>query len=199
MKRLLALGLIAGLVGGCAVAPPRAPVTGPAMSFSQRRAVLERLSDWSLQGHAAITTPNDSGTVSLDWKQQGTHFHIELRAPLGAGGVILNGDKRRVTLITADGRSESARDAESLLQRYAGYALPIKELRAWLLGLPAEGAPYSMKLDNRHRLSRLRQDGWTIRYLRYGRFGNLELPTKVFADGSRLHVRVAVGNWSITR
>lgn len=199
MKRILALVLMGVLIGGCATTPPLAPESGPAASFAQRSAALKGLDDWNLQGHAAITTPDDSGTVSLDWRQRGSHYRIELQAPLGAGGVLLEGDKRSVTLKASDGTSKTASDATSLLRRYTGFPLPVAELRAWLLGLPAEGSPYRMKLDKRNRLARLQQDGWDIRYLRYGRFGDLDLPTKVFADGPRIHVRVAVNRWSFAR
>ena len=197
MKRwLLVLSL---LLSGCAAVPVEAPEPERVSDFDRHLAALDRLEDWSLRGRAAIRTLSDAGTVSLDWRQQGERYTVELRAPLGAGGVRLEGGEYGVLLRTADGEQVLARDAAELLEQHTGYRLPVEALRYWLLGRPVPDAPARSEFNPQGLLGTLEQLGFSIEYRRYGEFAGLALPTLVFMRGEDVELRVVVQGWELGR
>lgn len=192
--RILPLSLLVVLLSACAVAPP-IPVVE--LEYEDRAAELRALPGWSLSGRAAIRTEADSGTVSLDWRQIGERYAVNLRAPWGAGTVRVEGGPGAVMLRTADGIEDFATEPGELLAYYTGYDLPLEALRYWLLGVPDPDAESSYALDEQGLVTELRQFGWRIDYRRYGDFGGLALPATVFMYGDGVEVRVAVREWGI--
>ena len=198
MKPLAVLVLLL-LVAGCAVRPVRAPEPVGAGTLAQHVAAVERLRDWALAGRAAINTASDSGTVSVDWRQRGEQYELQLRAPWGAGTVELAGDAERVRLRTSEGIEDSASQPRELLRRHTGLDLPVQALRYWLRGVPEPGSPAQSQVDERGLLSELRQNGWHIQYRRYADIEGLALPTTVFMRGDGLELRVVVQRWELLR
>jgi outer membrane lipoprotein LolB len=185
------------IVSGCTVTPTvRPPVP---TDYQEHATVLSTLDEWALKGRAAITTASDSGTVALDWRQSGERYALELRAPWGAGTVQLNGGRLGVLLRSSKGQEEFAGDPGELLYRYTGYRLPLQALRYWLLGMPAPDTPADHQVDERGLVTQLLQHGWRVRYLAYGDYQGVALPTKMFLEGDDIEVRVAVQEWDIHR
>ena len=196
MKRLLLIGLLLTLAA-CTTAPQRPPVANPQHVWEQHQAVLSQLTDWSLSGRVAIRTDEDGWQFTIQWQQLQQDYAINLIAPMGQGGVKLNGNDRQVTLLTSEGESASARNPDQLLERMLGWRVPVTALRYWVLGLPAPGDAV-LELDDYGRLERLVQGGWTIRFPSYQQVGDLELPTKIFVDNHQASVRLVVGEWVLT-
>ena len=195
MKRLGVLLLALLLLSACATVPP-APE--PVREFAAHAKRVEALAGWALRGRAALTTPQDSGTLAVDWRQVGEAYRIELRAPLGAGSVRLSGDQAGVLLQTSDGEEAFARTPGGLLQAYTGYQLPVEALRYWLLGVPVPDYAADQRFGDEGLLDELEQLGWQIDYRGYGQYGELALPTKIFLrneDG--IDVRVVVQRWEL--
>ena len=194
----LATLLFVLLLAGCQVAPVRAPAPEGAGSLSEHIAAVQTLQTWGLGGRAAINTLTESGTVSLDWQQDGERYLVNLRAPWGAGSVRIQGSDIGVMLTTSQGVQELAREPRELLVRHTGLDLPLESLRYWLLGIPDPGEPSEPSVDERGLLTELRQLGWHIDYQRYGDFDGLALPTKLFMRGQDIEVRVVVQRWTLT-
>lgn len=185
-------------LAGCATAPVQAPEPERVGSFEQHAAALSTLRAWEANGRAAISTPGQAGTVALNWRQQGEDYRIELRAPWGAGTVLLDGGPRGVMLRTSQGIQEFASAPGELLWRHTGFDLPIEALRYWLLGLPQPDQPAKFDVDDRGLLAELRQHGWRVRYLNYGEFDGFALPARLYLSGEEVEVRVAVQGWSLS-
>lgn len=187
------------LIAGCSVAPVKAPVPAGPGTLDAHAERVKQLSGWTLAGRAGVTTPAQAGTVAVDWRQAQERYVIELRAPWGAGTVKLYGGPHRVLLRTSDGQQRMARHPRELLNETTGLDLPIEALRYWLLGLPAPDAPARTQVDERGLLSELEQNDWQVRYLRYGEFDGVALPTKLFMRGDGVDVRVVVQRWEVER
>jgi len=194
MTRLFALALSL-FIAGCSVAPVKAPEPEGLGTLEQHAAAIGQLERWGLAGRAAVNTPTDSGTVSVDWDQRGENYDLQLRAPWGAGTVRLQGGPEQVRLRTSNGVEDSAAEPGELLRRHTGLDLPVQALRYWLLGLPEPGVPAEPRVDARGLLSELRQNGWHIQYRRYADIAGLALPTTVFMRGDGLELRVVVQRW----
>ncbi len=194
-KRYLGAGLIAGLtifIAGCATTG-RLPVSD--LSWDQRAAGLAALDHWQAQGRLAIRADDESWNASLNWRQTGEHYEIQVSAPLGQGAARLVSDGVRVTMELPDEPAVIADDVELLLQQRLGWYVPVNGLRYWLTGRPDPRYVSQFELDGASRLSRLQQGGWSIVYQRYAAVDGLELPVKIELLNPRLRVRMVIDDW----
>jgi len=196
MKGRLILLLLLTLTG-CATVPVQAPEPGKVGTPEQHAQALAALESWRMSGRAAVSTPTEAGTVSMLWRQKNEDYTVELRAPWGAGTVRVDGNPDGVLLRTSAGVQEYASAPRELLRRHSGLDLPLEALRYWLLGLPVPDVAAKPSTDARGLLSELRQYGWRIRYLNYGEFENLALPTRLYLSGEGIEVRIAVQEWTL--
>jgi outer membrane lipoprotein LolB len=197
MRRVFPLLLLLLWLAGCATVPVQAPEPQGPGTLQEHAEALAALTSWRLSGRAAIRTPSQAGTVSMLWQQQEETYNVELRAPWGAGTVKVSGDPSGVLLRTSNGVQEYASAPRELLRRHSGLDLPLEALRYWLLGLPVPGVAAEPSVDERGLLSELRQHGWRIRYLNYGTFEDLALPTRLYLSGEGIEVRIAVQEWML--
>ncbi len=196
MRRLAAVAL-AALLSACATAPPRPPGAAQAL-WEARQTRLAALDDWGFAGRVAVTADNKGWNANLRWQQQDAHYDIRVLAPLGQTVAWLTGDAQGVELRTAGHGLTQAAEPEILLRSELGWSVPVSGLRYWVLGLPDRGRPATnTELDGEGRLSRLSQDGWDIRFLRYKRIDALDLPDKITLANSRLDVRLVVDSWQV--
>lgn len=192
-----ALPALAVLLAACATVPAPGPVSDPRAVWAAREQRLARLEDWRLQGRLAIHAGEEGGNLSLLWQQHGSAYRIHLNAPLGQGSVALEGGAGEVVMRSGEGRFTAA-DAGALMQQRLGWSVPLAGLRYWILGRAQPGVPLEdLQLDAAGRPERLRQSGWQVRYLRWGRSGDLALPTLVYLDTPRVSARIAVDAWTL--
>lgn len=156
--RLISLGfaMTAGLMlSGCATVQSTSQIS------------QTQTQNWALQGKIGMKTPEQTGSASLYWQQQGDFYHIRLFGPLGIGAVELNGKSDQVTYRDNQGKVYQADSAEVLLKKNTGWQIPVNNLRYWIRALPAPHMPSEKSYDAQHQLVSLQQQGWKIDYLRY--------------------------------
>jgi len=189
-------GLLAAVAGcavlaGCATLRP-APALAPAPApWDQRMADLQHASAWQLGGRAAVALGKQGWQASLDWRQQGEASEVHLAGPLGAGALVL---KLTPAGLSLNGAPPSG-DQMAQLQERLGFALPIDELRYWLLGVPAPGSAFELTRNSQDRALNLAQEGWSVEYDRYMPNGKDVLPTRLVLRREDARVRIAVDHW----
>lgn len=180
IKALLAVAFSATLAG-CA---------GPAL-ISGSEPAFER------SGRFAVNVM-DAGAASeavqggFAWRDTGRQLRIDLVNPLGSTLARVTVDASGALLEHADGSTETADDADALLAKAMGTALPVADLRDWLRGRPGPGAVQALERDTEGRPQSFQQEGWQIRMSRYDAIGPglLRLERR---DGTRqISVRLAV-------
>jgi len=186
--------VLACLLAACASVPP-VPSASAEQRWRERKAVLESMRVWALNGRIALNTQDDAWQANIYWQQRGDTFEIRLNAPLGAGAMALYGDKRGIVMRLPEGKTVTAQDAESLLHEHLGWRIPLAGLHYWVRGLPQPGAPYHSELDAEGRLTELRQAGWQIKFLRYVEAIPVQLPDKIFLEHPQLHARLVIQQW----
>ncbi len=196
MRRFIFLLVAAALLAGCAGAPTRPPVADPERAWERHRATLTDIAEWRLAGRLALRTGAEGWHASLNWEQRAGHYLMRINAPLGGGGLRLEGDAERVTLRTSDGQSAVSQDPDQLLYQQLGWYVPVENLRYWVIGLPAPG-PARHRLDAQGRLERLWQSGWIIEFMDYEAIHGVEVPGRIFAQRGDTEVRLVIGNWDL--
>jgi outer membrane lipoprotein LolB len=191
--RLAALSLVL-LAGGCATLP--APVPGD--EWPARRAALQALDAWALDGRIAVAAGDDGFTGGLDWHQQGTRADIALTGPMGGAAMDIRAQGEDAVVTVGD-ESHAGEDAATLFARYFGpdQRLPIVQMRYWLVGAPAPDLPHEETLGADQRLATLTQSGWQVRYDRYQPVGELALPARLEMTAPGLRLRVVVSDWRL--
>jgi len=197
MRRVAAVVAVLALaVAGCTVTPPE-PEKGVERAIADWTPP-EGPEDWRLRGRAAIRVPDESGTMSVDWRQNGASYRLDMRGTLGAGAMRLKGEPGRVVLRRSNGERAVADSAQRLLRESTGFDLPVERLVWWLRGLPVPDLEGTVTLDSEQRPATLRQDGWRVTYDRWEQAGRYELPGRLSVKRDDIRVRIAVSGWDVS-
>jgi outer membrane lipoprotein LolB len=180
------------MVLAACVTTRRAPAPLP-KGWEQRVAHLQGLSDWRLDGRAAVAAGTQGWQASLNWRENGEWAEVHLSGPFGVGSLVL---KRTPEGLSLNGAPPS--DAVlAQLQVRLGFELPIDHLRFWLLGVPDPNSAFELKRNDQDRASQLTQDDWTIEYDRYMPVNGDLLPAHLVLSRVGVRVRIAADRWEL--
>lgn len=195
--RNLALLISIALLAACSNLHQRETLElgGDTQAWQVHRQSVEPLQAWLINGKLGVRAPQESGSGTLYWEQEGERYDIRLSGPLGRGATQLQGDNRGIVLDIAGQPTLYADSAEELLEQQIGWRLPVEHLLWWVRGLPAPDSPSRLQLDTESRLARLNQSGWTIEYSRYQTVGDLQLPQRMQLSGHDVLLTLVVTNW----
>ena len=195
----------AALLAGCGTLLdlfPREPEpAAPEPAWQAHAEDLSRLRSWSLLGTLSVRPAGgDASRVTMRWRQSPDSYLVRFMGPLGVGLFEVEGSATAVEARFPDGRRTSAASPEALLEREIGWSVPLQGLRYWIVGAPVpDGAPLEMELDDRGRLARLEQAGWTVVYERYGAVDGLSLPERIRFSNESVDATVIVRRWKAER
>jgi len=192
------------LLSACvsAVRPPSvsAVVLAP---LDQRRAALQAVQSFQLEGRLAAAVAGEGFNANLGWTQRGDRTELDLRAPLGFGAARVVSDNKQLTLEASRGEHFSGPLASEQLTQRLGFEPPLGSLRWWVLGVPDPTvALFTQQLsaDGQTLLS-IDQLGWHIDYSEYGRYGSTlataQLPRRLTLMRDQVRLRLVVDRWTV--
>ncbi len=192
MKKIYLL-IILVLFVGCS----KIPLIPESTSGAERQNKLEQITRWKLKGRLALTTPNESWTVTLRWSQDYDRYLMQFVAPLGQGTYALRGGEGSgVYLLTAKNEVFRADDAESLLKQTVGWHVPMSGFRYWVRGLPEPGVEIlNREFDDQGRILEMQQEDWHISLSRYIDVDGVRLPGKVFMQNDHFKLKLVIHEW----
>ena len=201
-SRRLAVPLLA-LVAGTLVSACRTltPVSVPAAdlgltaAWPQRRALLQQLQAYECAGRVAVSAPGQGFNAQFVWRQAADAAQLNLRGPLGAGGLIVTASGARIALQSTDGRQFDGDAARAELERAIGAPLPVAALGRWLLGVPQPGNAATETLaplvnGQPAQLSALEQQGWRVDYQPHS-----GVPRLITLATGGTRVRLVIDHW----
>jgi len=204
------VAMLAVALSGCVSTPSIPPVGDPAAVWEKRVEDLSNIDAWEVKGKLAVKTHKRGGQANMLWKRDGEDHNINLYGPLGGGRVVLSRDRDGATLRDNKKRTYHATTAEELLYRVAGWQVPFKAMRYWVLGVPNPGQESEQSVDDWGRLQNLKQAGWEVEFTEYREFEGRELPRKFhmkalpgqqpivedeFKESDQVRVRVIINRW----
>ncbi|MEP6881136.1 MAG: lipoprotein insertase outer membrane protein LolB [Dokdonella sp.] len=193
MVRNVSFALLCSLLASCA-APRLRPDADRMSAQEQRERILSVGAEWSLQGRMAISSPDDSGSGTLDWRQQGSTYRFALSAPVSGKTWTLSGDADHSELTGLRAQPVRGANAADLLSRELGWKVPVGELAYWVRGIRAPGrADVVFREDGLP--AEFHQDGWTIEFRDYASDEDPPLPRKIFASNGDFKVRLVIQHW----
>jgi outer membrane lipoprotein LolB len=189
----LAACAVALLATGCATLPE----AGSVGDWPARRATLQSLERWTLDGRMAVAAGSEGFSGGLSWRQDGPQAAIKLRAPIGGGAIAISVAGEAISVTDRDGTTFEGEDARRLVARHIGTSLPVAELRYWLVGAPAPGSPHRESMGADQRLASLEQSGWRVGYTAYRGVGEVVLPSRMEITTEGLRLRILVAGWRL--
>lgn len=192
---MLLLALL--FVSACSSTGPRIAGESAGQIWQQRRAQLDRLDHWELQGRIGFVSEHESGSASLYWMQDRDRYEIKIVAPLGMGSLVVTGDKNGAVLQSSDGEMLHAEDAQWLVWQGTGWVIPMASLRYWILGLPLENEKY--QLSKSGYVSNIKSDAWQVDYQRYQAVQGYELPRNLHIYNPELNIKLVIKNWRLDK
>ena len=194
------LGLVAPLLLAACV--PAVRMTGNAALLDAQRVrerALAGADHWALQGRLGVSDGRDGGSGNFSWTQDGDHYDFVLRAPITGKSFRLSGSPSGALLEGLDGGPLRGPDAEALMRKALGWEVPLGDLRAWVLGVRADGGPAELRFGANRLPSLLQQDGWSVDYRAWDENRQPPLPTKVYAAKPPYKVRLSIESWQFPR
>jgi outer membrane lipoprotein LolB len=195
----VALGAVVvalGLLAGCRTAPPAA-IVGPGADapWPQQRAALEKLDRYSLNGRVAVAANGQGFSASLRYEQMPRSSNLALDGPLGIGGlrVVLEGEELQIA--TSRGEKLDGEAARAELERRLGFALPLAELRWWLLGIPAPGETAVNQDAGTGEIHDFMQAGWRVSIKSRAAGLGFSLPQRLTAEREGARLKLLVERW----
>ncbi|MFL6709971.1 MAG: outer membrane lipoprotein LolB [Massilia sp.] len=162
VKKIMAAGLCAALLGGCAsLAPTSSTVgTGPLAPYQDQFETAGRLSiNYKHNGNP------ESLSGKFTWKQAPARLDVTLSSPLATIATITV-TPESATLVQSDKAPKVAADLDTLTAQSLGWTLPVTGLRDWLQGYAtaADGSRFTASAANNTVTTR---DGWRLRYVSF--------------------------------
>ena len=193
--RLAILIMLVLFLASCATGKKPIATRSADEIWQERQQELSRLDRWQIKGRIGFASAKDSGSASLYWKQSNKAYELKIVAPLGAGSLIIVGDKNGVILQSSEGEMIYADDAQSLIWQRTGWVIPMGSLRRWILGLPSQEEDY--KLDDKGRVHSLNNRSWAVEYLSYQRIDQHELPRKLRIHSPDAQIKLVIKDWQL--
>jgi outer membrane lipoprotein LolB len=197
--RVALVAAVLAVMAGCRTAPAPAPGIGPGPGaeapWPLQREQLERLDRYSLDGRVAVAASGQGFSASLRYRQQPAGAEMALDGPMGLGGMrlALNGQELQVT--TSSGESLDGVAAREEIERRLGFAMPLAELRWWLLGIPAPGGAALEQDVVTGEIRGFAQNGWQVKVEARAPALGFALPRRLTAQREGARLKLAVDHW----
>jgi len=192
LNRRAAVALCAVALAACTTTRPIPQLPQP---WESRLPTLQRASAWDLAARAAVAIDTQGWQASLNWRQRDQLSELHLAGPLGVGASVVRLSPAGLALDGAPPGSDALRQ----LQDRLGFDPPLRQMRFWLLGVPAPGEPFELVRDAQDRAKTLQQDGWTIEIDRYRPAKDDLLPAHLTLTHDDVRVRIVVDQWNLLR
>jgi outer membrane lipoprotein LolB len=192
------LGAVAalGVLAGCKTAPP-AVVAGPGADapWPEQRAALEKLDRYGLNGRVAVAANGQGFSAGLRYEQLPRGSSLALDGPLGIGGIRVVLEGQDVEVATSRGQKLDGEAARAELERRLGFALPLAELRWWLLGIPAPGEASLDQDGGSGEIRGFTQSGWQVSIDTRAPGLGFALPRRLTAVREGTRLKLLVERW----
>ena len=183
--RCVCLLVLALLTAACVTQPPRVSGNSTAHDITELRV-------WSATGKMGVSGIEQSGSGSFTWQQQAELSKLQVRGPLGTGSLQITLNGTRLSMQSSDGAQYDAGQVLAELETRLGVAVPVNQLRYWLLGVPGPGEYHWLEAN-----TVLEQDGWHIVYGEWLQRGQLRVPAKLILTREQLRIVMVVQGWRL--
>nr|WP_113865182.1 lipoprotein insertase outer membrane protein LolB [Brenneria salicis]NMN91713.1 outer membrane lipoprotein LolB [Brenneria salicis ATCC 15712 = DSM 30166]RBP65771.1 outer membrane lipoprotein LolB [Brenneria salicis ATCC 15712 = DSM 30166]RLM31812.1 lipoprotein localization factor LolB [Brenneria salicis ATCC 15712 = DSM 30166] len=197
--RLLPLASL--LLTACSLNQP----TGPGKSqtspeWQQHQQQVRQLSQYQARGSFAYISDRKRVSANFFWQDTPPQrYRLLLTNPLGSTELDLRTQPDGVQITDNQGQRYEGRDAEAMIQQLTGMAIPLNNLRQWIIGLPGDASEFT--LDDRSLLKtityRQGNQSWNVDYQRYNTEVNPPMPVSLELVQDEQRIKLKMNNWIV--
>lgn len=185
-RAIAAAALASAALFGCATPEPREQALAVARPVA---------SAFELSGRMSASDGERAASGLLTWSHAQGVDEWTVYSPLGQIVGQLVRTPRGAMLLTADGRSRQAEDADTILPELLGVSAPLDGLQHWVQAAPRAGARV-LGLDASGRPARISDAGWIIEYLEYASAAPDAPPRLIDAAWGQARIRLVIDEWT---
>ncbi|NMG73602.1 lipoprotein insertase outer membrane protein LolB [Aromatoleum diolicum] len=178
--------LAATALSGCAVRPITPELTAVARPNAKA---------FELEGRLSASDGERGASGALTWTHGPASDEWTVYSPLGQIVAQLVRTPKGATLLTADGRTQHAEDANTILPQLLGVSAPLDGLKHWVQASPRAGARV-LSLDDAGRPARVSDAGWIIDYPEYAGDTADAPPRRIDAAWGEARIRLIIDQWT---
>jgi outer membrane lipoprotein LolB len=196
IPRLVAILTIL-VTGGCVTPPQITVATAPEPArWEAHRSAIQAIQTWEAEGRVAADFAGDSASGSVNWSQSFDLVDFRFRGPFGIGGFRIYGDGDRLRVRTSRGDDFILEDPIEDMRVQLGWALPVRAMRYWIVGIPDPGRPADLAFLPSGALVALVQDGWEVDFADFEERAGFTVPRKVSMRGDGVELRFVIDRWA---
>ncbi|MEM1141710.1 MAG: lipoprotein insertase outer membrane protein LolB [Pseudomonadota bacterium] len=175
-------------------------LTSAKKSPRTRKQKLDSIPVWRARGKVAFASPDESGSASLDWRQQGGQSELRLYGPLGVGSTRIVPDGEWLRIEREGIERLYPANAAPWLSSSTALPIPIESIPFWLRGLPDPYQTDQNSVIEDGLIRSLEQAGWLIEFDRYDEFSSVFLPRRISLSNqaSGLTLRLFIRRWDLS-
>lgn len=197
--RLLPLASL--LLTACSLNQP----TGPGKSqtspeWQQHQQQVRQLSQYQTRGSFAYISDRKRVSANFFWQDTPPQrYRLLLTNPLGSTELDLRTQPDGVQITDNQGKRYDGKDAEAMIQQLTGMAIPLNNLRQWIIGLPGDASEFT--LDDRSLLKtityRQGNQSWNVDYQSYNTEVNPPMPVSLELVQGEQRIKLKMNNWIV--
>ncbi|ULR29208.1 lipoprotein insertase outer membrane protein LolB [Dickeya fangzhongdai] len=199
VRALRLLPLASVLLTACTLTQPTLPGKKPTSpEWREHEQKVQNLTNYQTRGSFAYISDRKKLYARFFWQQfSPQRYRLLLTSPLGSTELELQAGANSVQITDGQGKRYVGKDAQYMVQQLTGMAIPLDNLRQWMLGLPGDAQDFA--LDERALLHSVNyQQGdqhWSVSYQSYTD-GPLPLPQSLELTQGEQRIKLKMDNWT---
>ena len=154
---------------------------------------------WVFSGAVGVNMSGKGQSARVVWERYPDKYQIDLFGPFGIGGIKIKYQNNIYEFIDANGDIYKDKFPDKLLEKVAGFGLPLSGSDYWILGVVMPNIkPEYQKLNQYGALEKLSQNGWDITYNNYKVFNGVLMPVNITFYNSLkdLRIKLVIKRWA---
>ncbi|AIR67883.1 MULTISPECIES: lipoprotein insertase outer membrane protein LolB [Dickeya] len=199
VRALRLLPLASVLLTACTLTQPTLPGKKPTSpEWREHEQKVQNLTNYQTRGSFAYISDRKKLYARFFWQQfSPQRYRLLLTSPLGSTELELQAGANSVQITDGQGKRYVGKDAQYMVQQLTGMAIPLDNLRQWMLGLPGDAQDFA--LDERALLRSVNyQQGdqhWSVSYQSYTD-SPLPLPQSLELTQGEQRIKLKMDNWT---
>jgi len=187
----LLLGSLLLMMNACAT---RSIAPATVESTSAGGCSICALQVWTLEGRVAVQAGQEGWNANLHWEHDRFQDRVRISGPFSQGAVSVVLQDDLIYINEGNGNTEVSRDPDTALRERIGFPVPLRSLRYWLLGVPAQQAESAAAVTTGDGFV---QQGWTLSYSGVYRADGFTLPGRTVANNEHAKLKLVIDSWAV--
>lgn len=202
-KRLLRLIPLAALVlSACSVNQINTQGSGSKTNsqWQAHQQELKKISQYESRGAFAYIEESQKVYARFFWQDRAPDsYRLLLTNPLGSTELDLNVMPGVTEVTDGKGQKYYSNNPVEMIYQLTGMVIPLKNLRAWLIGLPGDATDFT--LDNHYFLKSVTwpapEGDWVVTYQAYDSATTPNLPKRLELKQGERVIKLKMDDWNI--